>query len=189
LQLDRQAHFKAGDEPLFHVADFRRRGIAGEDDLLAAVAEGVEGVEEFLLGAVLAGEELDVVDEQDVDLPVIAAELGQLSVLDGADVVVGELLAGDVRIGASATARAAAAAKRLFSPTTKASKVKRGLRQPRLSPRGAGAEEEALSFSFFGRSGFGAAPSRAAGAPSSAWNAMETGSPKTRVAVALSCSR
>jgi len=53
-------------------------------------------VEEFLLRAVFAGEELDVVDEEDVDLAVAFAEPGEFAVLDGADVVVGELLGGDV---------------------------------------------------------------------------------------------
>jgi hypothetical protein len=33
-----------------------------------AIEQRIEGVEELLLGAVLAGEELDVVDQQRVDL-------------------------------------------------------------------------------------------------------------------------
>ena len=38
--------------------------VGGEDDLLACLVQGVEGVEELLLGALLAGEELDIVDDQ-----------------------------------------------------------------------------------------------------------------------------
>ena len=92
-----EAHLEPRGEPLFEIGDFRRRRIAGQDDLLAAVAEGVEGVEEFLLRPVLAGQELDVVDQEHVDLAVALAELGQFAVLDRADVVVRELLRGDVK--------------------------------------------------------------------------------------------
>ncbi len=61
--------------------------------------EGVEGVEELLLGALLAGEELDVVDEEDVDVAELVAEAGHLVVADGVDHLVGELFAGDVGDG------------------------------------------------------------------------------------------
>ncbi len=53
----------------------------------------VEGVEELLLGAFLAGDELDVVDQQDVDAPVALAELLGLLSADRVDELVGELLA------------------------------------------------------------------------------------------------
>src|SRR3546814_2051112 len=54
--------------------DYARERGAGEDDLLLAVEQRVEGVEELLLGAVLAGEELDVVDQQRTDLLELALE-------------------------------------------------------------------------------------------------------------------
>jgi hypothetical protein len=63
------------------------------------LVQGVEGVEELFLGALLAGEELDVVDEQDVDGAVLVAEAGHLVVADGVDHLVGELFAGDVADG------------------------------------------------------------------------------------------
>jgi hypothetical protein len=44
-----------------------RRMIAGEHDLLLRVVERVERVEELGLRAFLAGDELDVVDEQHVN--------------------------------------------------------------------------------------------------------------------------
>ena len=91
-----RAHLETRSESLFEVGDFRGRRIAGEDDLLAAVAKRVEGVEEFLLRAVLAGEELDVINQEHIDLPVAFAEFLEFAVLDGADVVVGELFGGDV---------------------------------------------------------------------------------------------
>ena len=58
--------------------------------------ERVEGVEEFLLGLLLALEELDVVDQEHVDVSVFVAELNGLIVLDRHDELVGELLARDV---------------------------------------------------------------------------------------------
>ncbi len=75
------------------------RAVAGDDDLLHALVQGVEGVEELLLGALLAGEELDVVDEQHVHVAEAVAEAGHLVVADGVDHLVGELLAGDVADG------------------------------------------------------------------------------------------
>jgi len=60
------------------------------------VVQGIEGMEEFLLRALLAGEELDVVDHQHVRLPVFLPEFDESAVLNGVDELVGELLAGDV---------------------------------------------------------------------------------------------
>ena len=46
------------------------------------VVERVEGVEELVLRALLAGEELDVVDQQHVDVAVALAELEDALVAD-----------------------------------------------------------------------------------------------------------
>ena len=70
--------------------------VAGEHDLVAAVEQGVEGVEELLLRALLAGEELDVVDEQHVRAAVAAAEFLDVAAADRVDELVGELLAGQI---------------------------------------------------------------------------------------------
>jgi len=53
-------------------------------------------VEELLLGAVLAGQELDVVDQEHVDRPVLVPDLGHVPGLDGGDDLVHELLGGHV---------------------------------------------------------------------------------------------
>ena len=58
--------------------------------------ERVEGVEKLLLRAVLAGEELDVVDQQHVDRPVLGPELAHPGGLDRGDDLVHELLRGEV---------------------------------------------------------------------------------------------
>ena len=55
--------------------------------------DGIERVEELLLGPFLVGDELDVVDEQEVDLPVTVAEVVDAALLDARDELVRELLA------------------------------------------------------------------------------------------------
>ena len=46
--------------------DLARRPVGRDDDLRAALVQRVEGVEELLLDPLLALDELDVVDEEDV---------------------------------------------------------------------------------------------------------------------------
>src|SRR5690606_25904170 len=53
----------------------------------------IEDVEEFFLGFLLAAEELHVVDDDQIDLPVEAREVGDPIFLDGSDELRGELLA------------------------------------------------------------------------------------------------
>ncbi len=59
---------------------------------LLCVVQGVERVEELLLRLLLVLQELDVVDEEDVDVAVAAAEPLALAVANRVDEVVGELL-------------------------------------------------------------------------------------------------
>src|SRR3990172_9113774 len=96
LDIGDEPPLEAGAEAVFEAGDRPRLAVAGEDDLAAVSVEVVEGVEELLLGAVLAGEELDVVDEEDLRRAVAAAELVLAALGDGGDEVFGELLAGDV---------------------------------------------------------------------------------------------
>ena len=65
-------------------------------DLLLRVVERVERVEELGLRAFLAGEELDVVDEQHVDAAVALAEVEDAVVADRVDHLVHEPLGRDV---------------------------------------------------------------------------------------------
>ncbi len=63
---------------------------------LPGLEEVVEGVEELLLDPLLAGEELHVVDQEDIDMPVALAEFGQAVLLQRLDELVGEFLGGQV---------------------------------------------------------------------------------------------
>ena len=78
------------------VGIWRGRAVGADDDLLLGVVQGVEDVEELLLGAVLAGDELDVVDEEHVHLAVLLAEGGQAVEADRVDHLVDEAIGGDV---------------------------------------------------------------------------------------------
>ena len=64
------------------VSDRLRRPVRGQDDLLAVLVDRVERVEELLLGPLLVGDELDVVDEEEVDPPVAGPEVVDLALLD-----------------------------------------------------------------------------------------------------------
>ena len=68
-----------------------------QHDLLAGLVDGVEGVEELLLGPLALGDELDVVDQQHVDAAISVPEVLHLLLADGVDEVVGELLGGGVQ--------------------------------------------------------------------------------------------
>jgi hypothetical protein len=63
----------------------RGRRSDGEDELRAGFVQGVERVEELLLGLDLAVEELDVVDEQDVDTAVGALERLDVAAVERAE--------------------------------------------------------------------------------------------------------
>ena len=96
LDVGGQSPLEPGPHPVLEGLQPLRRPVRGDDDLLVGVVERVEGVEELLLGAFLALQELDVVDQQHVDVAVPALE-GHLPVVtQRVDEVVGELLAGDV---------------------------------------------------------------------------------------------
>ena len=75
-QLDVGDHspLKATDEASLEPGNLRGRPVAGEDDLAACLVERVEGVEELFLRRFLSLEEVHVVDEEEVGLPIAPAE-------------------------------------------------------------------------------------------------------------------
>ena len=158
----RQSRLEPFPEALLDRDERPRQTIAGQNQLPPGLIQGVEGVEELLLGPGLAREELDVVDEQDVGVAVGALEPFERPRSEGADEVVRERLGRGVanrgsaaehvhivadrmeevglaeprrrvqeqRVeawpGSSATASAAAWARRLPSPMMNCSKRYRG---------------------------------------------------------------
>jgi hypothetical protein len=66
---------EAAYQPIFEAGNLSGRRIRSQDDLFLLLVEGVEGVEKLLLAALSVGEELDVVDNQYIDVPVSVAEV------------------------------------------------------------------------------------------------------------------
>ena len=98
LDVGDQAPLEARAQPIVEVGDLVRILVGGQHDLLVGLEQRVERVEELVLRAVLAGEELDVVDQQHVAaLAVLAAELVHLPVADAVDVLVHERLGREVQ--------------------------------------------------------------------------------------------
>ena len=93
LDRHRQAGIEARDQAAVDARQFLRIGVAGDDDLLALRHHRLEGVEELFLRAVLAGEELDVVDQEQVQRMVVALEIVERLALVGLDHV-GHVLVG-----------------------------------------------------------------------------------------------
>ena len=96
LYVGQQAPLEPVAQPVLELGEPLRRPVGADHDLLVGVVQRVEGVEELLLGLLLALEELDVVDEEHVDVAVAALQGGGVRVLDRVDHVVGERLGGDV---------------------------------------------------------------------------------------------
>ena len=96
LNVRHEAALKARAQTVFELDHLHRGTVGGDDDLFAGLVEVVEGVEKFLLHADLAGNELDIVHEQQVDVAVFVAEFLLRVVLDGLDHLICEVVAFDV---------------------------------------------------------------------------------------------
>ncbi len=102
LDGDGQARTEARFEPVFQSGDFLGVAVAGQDHLLAAFQQAVEGVEKFFLRALLARQKLHIVDQQGVQRPVTALEFIDGVVLQGTHHIGHEVLAilkNDSRLG------------------------------------------------------------------------------------------
>ena len=97
LDVGDEAPLEARDEALLHLVELLRVLVARDDDLLVGLVERVERVEELFLRLRLAGEKLDVVDEEQVaPLAVARAELVHPLVLERLHELVHEPLGADV---------------------------------------------------------------------------------------------
>ena len=77
-------------------ASSRRAAVGGDHDLPAAIDQRIEGVEELLLGGLLAADELDVVDHQHVGRAEQLLEAHGVLEAQRLDELVHELLGGQV---------------------------------------------------------------------------------------------
>jgi hypothetical protein len=91
LQVGYETPLEPGDKAVFEILNLAGWTVAGQHDLFMGLVESVEGMEEFFLDTLFAGEELDVVDQEDIGLTVPFAEFNELIVLYAIDVVVCKL--------------------------------------------------------------------------------------------------
>ena len=81
-QVGDEAPLEPAAQALLERDDLLRRPVRAQDDLLAVLVDRVERVEELFLRPLLVGDELDVVDEEQVDPAVAGPELVDLALLD-----------------------------------------------------------------------------------------------------------
>ncbi len=106
LQDDRDPHFllrrldRHGETPretrleaLVHAREVLGVSVAGDNQLLVSLDQRVESVEKLFLRSVLAGEELDVVDQKKIERMVVTLELVEGFLLIGANHI-GDILRG-----------------------------------------------------------------------------------------------
>ena len=91
-----QAALKTGAQAVCQQRNVRGRTVRGQNNLLAALKELVEGMKKFLFGGALAADELDIVHQQKVGFAVFAAELHVFMLAQGRDQLVRKLLGGNV---------------------------------------------------------------------------------------------
>ena len=90
LDVGCQAPLEPGAQTLLQALDLLCRAIGRDNDLTTVVVQGVESVEKLFLRTFLAGQELDIVDQQYVRLAVLVPELFRGGRLDGGDDLIGE---------------------------------------------------------------------------------------------------
>ena len=91
------APLEAAHQPGLEARDLLGRPVGGQDDLLVALVERVERVEELLLRHFLAFQEMHVVHQEEVHVgPIAAPELRHGPAVDALDHLVDELLGADV---------------------------------------------------------------------------------------------
>ncbi len=92
LHVRHQPGLEAFAQPLLDRDQGAGQPIAGQNELASVLIERVEGVEELLLGLGLAGQELDVVDQEHVDVAVGVLEALERARAQRGDELVGECL-------------------------------------------------------------------------------------------------
>ena len=91
-----QAPLEPGLQPVFKTEHLIGRPVSGQNDLVVVLVEIIEGMEKFLLRGFLAGDKLDIIDEEEVRVAVFVAEFVVAALLQGDDELVGELVALDI---------------------------------------------------------------------------------------------
>src|SRR5271168_2731003 len=96
LNIGDQAPFEARAQALFDGGNFLGRAIGRDDDLLLLIVERIKSVEKFFLGAFAGGNELDVVNHEDVHIAETVAKGRHALEADGGNHFVGKFFSTDV---------------------------------------------------------------------------------------------
>src|SRR6056297_290885 len=96
VKIGDQPRLQPAHDPVLDAGDLGGRAVRRDHHLLAGIYECVERVEELLLRGVLAGDELDVVDHQDIDRPEELLESHHVLVAQRLHEAVHELLGREV---------------------------------------------------------------------------------------------
>ena len=83
LDVSREAPLETGYEAVINTLQFFRCPVAGKNNLLTHMVKCVEGVKENILGFLLSGEELNIVDDQDVNIAIDVRKFTNLILLNG----------------------------------------------------------------------------------------------------------
>ena len=97
LDVRDESPFEARAQAVFKCLDLARMAVALQDDVFVCIVQRVERMKEFFLRVLLFGEELDIVDEQDVDVAVFLAERFGIAVSDGIDEFIRKFFARNVK--------------------------------------------------------------------------------------------
>ncbi len=97
LDVGGQPPFEARTQPFFQGQHGFGRPVGGDDNLFILSVQGIERMEEFFLGRFLAGDKLDVVDQQYIDPAVFVPEGLRGMEADGVDQVVGKFFRRDIQ--------------------------------------------------------------------------------------------
>lgn len=102
LYIRHQSALKAAHKTIVEQAHLNRRTVGGYDYLVTGLVNVVEGVEKLLLRGLLAGDELDIVNEEEVNVAVFHAKFLARALFDGLQQLICELIAlyvGNFRAG------------------------------------------------------------------------------------------
>ena len=94
--IHQQAPFEPGPQAVVQQRHLRGGTVGGQHDLAAGFVQVVEGMEKFLLGLLLAGDELHVIHQQQVRLAVFFPHFGRFALPDGVHQLVRQVIALDV---------------------------------------------------------------------------------------------
>ena len=96
LDIHQKPALEAAAEPILQPEHLSGRPVRREDDLLSGFIQGIERMEKFLLRLHFAGDELDIVHQQQVGLPVFFPEFAVPPGLDGVYQLVGKIVPFDI---------------------------------------------------------------------------------------------